>query len=98
MSCQDQINNIWDFLEIAAIVYNCKLVITSDTSVAHLAGGMGKTTWLVLQKIPDWRWGLDKETTYWYPSMRLFRQHRSGDWNELMVRVATELALYLEES
>ena len=56
VSCQDQINNTWDFLETAAIISNCDLVITSDTSVAHLAGGMGKTTWLLLHKVPDWRW------------------------------------------
>ena len=53
VSCQDQINETWDFLETAAIIANCDLVITSDTSVAHLAGGMGKTTWLLLHKVPD---------------------------------------------
>ncbi|MFM8524754.1 MAG: tetratricopeptide repeat protein [Cyanobacteriota bacterium] len=53
ISCQDQINDTWDFLETAAIIANCDLVITSDTSVAHLAGGMGKTTWLLLHKVPD---------------------------------------------
>jgi ADP-heptose:LPS heptosyltransferase len=91
VSCQDQINATWDFLETAAIIANCDLVITSDTSVAHLAGGMGKTTWLLLKKVPEWRWGLDGDTTFWYPSMRLFRQSEPGNWNEVMERVAEEL-------
>ena len=91
VNCQDQINDTWDFLETAAIIANCDLVITSDTSVAHLAGGMGKATWLLLHKVPDWRWGLAGQTTFWYPSMRLFRQTESGNWNEVMERVAEEL-------
>ena len=91
VNCQDQINDTWDFLETAAIIANCDLVITSDTSVAHLAGGMGKATWLLLHKVPDWRWGLAGETTFWYPSMRLFRQTESGNWNEVMERVVEEL-------
>ena len=91
ISCQDQVNDTWDFLETAAIIANCDLVITSDTSVAHLAGGMGKTTWLLLLKVPDWRWGLEGDTTFWYPSMRLFRQKERGNWEEVMERVAEAL-------
>ena len=91
VSCQDQINGTWDFLETAAIVANCDLVITSDTSVAHLAGGMGKTTWLLLKKVPDWRWGLKGDDTSWYPSMRLFRQTERSNWDETMERVAKAL-------
>ena len=91
VSCQDQANETWDFLETAAIIANCDLVITSDTSVAHLAGGMGKTTWLLLKKVPEWRWGLEGETTFWYPSMRLFRQRERGNWDEVMQRVAEAL-------
>ena len=91
ISCQDQVNGTWDFLETAAIIANCDLVITSDTSVAHLAGGMGKTTWLLLHKVPDWRWGLEGDTTFWYPSMRLFRQRERGNWNEVLQRVAEAL-------
>ena len=94
VSCQDQVNATWDFLETAAIIANCDLVITSDTSVAHLAGGMGKTTWLLLHKVPDWRWGLEGETTFWYPSMRLFRQTERGNWDEVMERVAEALQKY----
>ena len=91
VSCQEQINNTWDFLETAAIIANCDLVITSDTSVAHLAGGMGKTTWLLLHKVPEWRWGLEGDTSFWYPSMRLFRQSERGNWDQVMERVAEEL-------
>jgi tetratricopeptide (TPR) repeat protein len=96
VSCQAQVNDTWDFLETAAIIANCDLVITSDTSVAHLAGGMGKTTWLLLHKVPDWRWGLEGETTFWYPSMRLFRQKERGNWNEVMERVAKQLQKHFQ--
>lgn len=91
VSCQDRITDTWNFLETAAIIANCDLVITSDTSVAHLAGGMGKKTWLLLKKIPDWRWGLEGDTTFWYPSMRLFRQKERGNWSEVMERITTAL-------
>ena len=89
VNCQDQINETWDFLETAAIIANCDLVITSDTYVAHLAGGMGKTTWLLLHKVPDWRWGLEGEKTPWYKSVRMFRQHRDGDWHGVIQMMIT---------
>ena len=88
VECQPEINNTWDFLENAAIVENCDLIITSDTSIAHLAGGLGKATWLLLQHIPEWRWGLERENTFWYPSMRLFRQKDRNNWQEVMERVS----------
>ena len=91
VSCQPQVDETWDFLETAAIIANCDLVITSDTSVAHLAGGMGKNTWVLLKKVPEWRWGLEGDTTFWYPSMRLFRQRERGDWDEVLERVAEAL-------
>lgn len=64
ISCQDQINHCWDFLETAATFANCDLVITSDTCIAHLAGGMGKTTWLLLKQVPEWRWGLEGDSSF----------------------------------
>ena len=91
VACQDEINQIWDFAETAAMVANCDLIITNDTALAHLAGGMGKTTWLLLKKVPDWRWGMDGDTTFWYPSMHLFRQRESGNWAEVMERVVEAL-------
>ena len=98
VSCQDQVDEAWDFLETAAIIANCDLVITSDTSVAHLAGGMGKTTWLLLKNIPDWRWGLEGDTTFWYPSMRLFRQQQRGNWDEVLERVVEALQQHFKDS
>lgn len=90
-SAQPQVSEAWDFLETAAILANCDLVITSDTSLAHLAGGMGKPTWLLLKKVPEWRWGLAAEESFWYPTMRLFRQRQRGDWAEVLERVADAL-------
>lgn len=92
ISCQSQVDEAWCFLEAAAIIANCDLVITSDTSVAHLAGGMGVKTWLLLHKVPEWRWGLMGDRTFWYPSVRLFRQTEQGNWDEVVKRVSCELA------
>jgi len=91
VSSQKEINNIWDFEEVAAIISNCDLIISSDTSIAHLAGGMGKWTWLLLHKTPEWRWGLKKEKTFWYSSMKLFRQQEKYNWNKVMNIVSEEL-------
>ena len=94
VDCQEEINQIWDFVENAAIIMNCDLVITVDTAVAHLAGGLGQPTWLLLHKaVPDWRWGMEGSTTFWYPSMRLFRQREHGNWPEVMDRVASALQI-----
>ena len=88
---QPQINSVWDFLENAAIIENCDLIITCDTSIAHLAGGMGKKVWLLLRDIPFWTWGLKEEKTFWYPSMKLFRQKERHNWDEVMERVSNAL-------
>ena len=92
VECQSQIDSTWDFLESAAIVHNCDLIITNDTSIAHLAGGMGKNVWLLLKDIPFWTWGIKGDSTFWYPSMRLFRQKNRNDWKEVMTRVSLALA------
>ena len=73
------------------MIHNCRLIITSDSCVAHLAGAMGKETWLLLHFVPDWRWGLSEEKTFWYPSLRIFRQSKRNDWNEVFKRVKIEL-------
>jgi len=80
------------FKECAAVIAACDLVITTDTAVAHLAGGLGKQTWLLLKKVPDWRWGMDGSSTFWYSSMRLFRQNTHNNWQEAIERVAAELS------
>jgi len=96
VNCQHQVDSTWDFLENAAIIDNCDLIITCDTSIAHLAGGMGKKVWLLLKDIPFWTWGLKGESTFWYPSMKLFRQKERHNWNELMKRVSTTLREEIE--
>ena len=80
-----------DFADTAAAVENLDLVISIDTSVAHLAGAMGKPVWVLLKSDADWRWLLEREDSPWYPTMRLFRQRRRGDWNKVLSRVAGEL-------
>lgn len=97
VSCQDEINQTWDFLETAAIIQSCDLIITSDTATAHLAGGMGKPTWLLLHRVPDWRWGMTHETSFWYPSMRLFRQTKENDWPEVLGKVEDALKIFMSE-
>ena len=88
---QNIINETWDFQETAAIIENCDLIITSDTSVAHLAGGLGKSTWLLLKHIPEWRWGLKGEKTFWYESMRLFRKEKHETWKDIMDKVCIQI-------
>ena len=95
---QGLVNETWDFLETAAIIQSCDLIITTDTSVAHLSAGQGQTTWLLLQYIPEWRWGLQGETTFWYPTMRIFRQHHPGDWDSLIKTVANQAKKLLNSS
>ena len=80
-----------DFQDTAALCSQVDLVISVDTSIAHLAGTLGKETWVLLPFSPDWRWLLDIEQTPWYPSLRLYRQRSIGDWSEVLARVAAEL-------
>ncbi len=80
-----------DFADTAAFVECLDLVITVDTAVAHLAGGLGKPVWVLLPFAPDWRWMLERNDSPWYPSMRLFRQPGSGDWAPVIERVLKNL-------
>ncbi|MEA3153945.1 MAG: hypothetical protein QOK44_1534 [Betaproteobacteria bacterium] len=80
-----------DFAETAAVIENLDLVITVDTSVAHLGGALGKRVWLLLPFVPDWRWLAEREDSPWYPGMRLFRQTEFGNWSSVIERVAREL-------
>ena len=81
-----------DLADTAALIANLDLVITCDTSVAHLAGALGAPVWVGLPFAPDWRWMLGRSDCPWYPTMRLFRQLRPGDWVNLMQNMAKELS------
>ncbi|HLI03380.1 MAG TPA: tetratricopeptide repeat protein [Terracidiphilus sp.] len=80
-----------DLAETAALIATLDLVITTDTSIAHLAGAMGKPVWILLPHIADWRWMEGLETTPWYPAARLFRQQARADWSGVFARVIAEL-------
>ncbi|HXE42241.1 MAG TPA: hypothetical protein VN516_04370, partial [Candidatus Baltobacteraceae bacterium] len=80
-----------NFADAAQFIRQCDLVITCDTATAHLAGGLGGKVWVLLPFAPDWRWLLNRDDSPWYPSMRLFRQARAGDWAEVISRVKKAL-------
>jgi tetratricopeptide (TPR) repeat protein len=86
-------DQIESFADTAAIVSQLDLVISSDTSVVHLAGALGKPVWILLQHVPDWRWLLGRDDSPWYPTARLFRQTEFGDWAGVVQRVALALEL-----
>ncbi len=91
---QDLSRQLLDFTDTAAVVAQLDLVITIDTSVAHLAGALGKPTWVVLTFVPDWRWLLSRSDSPWYPTMRLFRQDSPGNWSGVFAQVARALQSY----
>jgi ADP-heptose:LPS heptosyltransferase len=80
-----------DFADTASVVAQLDLVISVDTSMAHLAGALARTTWVLLPFAPDWRWMLDREDSPWYPTVRLFRQTAPGDWAAVVHRVRDAL-------
>jgi tetratricopeptide (TPR) repeat protein len=80
-----------DFAETAGAMLNLDLVIAVDTAVVHLAGALARSAWVMLPFSPDWRWMLEREDSPWYPSLRLYRQPRPGDWDNVIARVAADL-------
>jgi hypothetical protein len=80
-----------DVLDTASVIAQLDLVITVDTMVAHLAGALGKPVWLLLTNPADWRWMLDRSDSPWYPTMRVFRQARDGEWGPVVERIADAL-------
>ena len=82
-----------DFADSAAAIENLDLVISVDTAVRHLAGAMGKPVWALLPFAPEWRWMLNRQDSPWYPTMRLFRQKKWGQWIPVFQRIAEELRI-----
>jgi tetratricopeptide (TPR) repeat protein len=83
------------FIDTAAVMANLDLVVGSDTSVPHLAGALGRPTWLALQYLPFWVWMLDRSDSPWYPTMKLFRQSSRGDWDGVVARMVADLEVLL---
>jgi Flp pilus assembly protein TadD len=79
------------FLDTAAIMKNCDLVISADTAPAHLAGALGVPAWVALKHVPDWRWFMGSADCPWYPSLRLFRHARTKDWASVFAAIEAEL-------
>ena len=80
-----------DFTDTAALCELMDIVISVDTSVAHLAGALGKTTWIMLPYSPDWRWLLDRDDSPWYPTVKLYRQDKIGDWSAVLKKMKSDL-------
>ncbi len=87
--------NCRDFHDTAAVVAALDLVISVDTSVVHLAGGLGVSVWVLLSRLGEWRWGMDREDCRWYPTARLFRQAVEDDWTPVVARVRDALQALL---
>lgn len=81
-----------DFADTASMIDSLDLVISVDTSVAHLAGALGKPVWMLTPYSPDWRWLVERDDTPWYPSMKIYRQAQAGDWGPVVAQVAADLA------
>ena len=79
------------FVDTAAVLKNLDLVIACDTAIVHLAGALAVPVWAALAYVPDWRWLLEREDSPWYPTLRLFRQKRWGDWDEVFQRIVQAL-------
>jgi tetratricopeptide (TPR) repeat protein len=84
----DFTSELHDFAQTAALIENLDLIISVDTSVAHLAGALGKPVWVLIPKPTDFRWLMDREDSPWYPTMRLFRQTTPGEWGEVVEKIA----------
>jgi tetratricopeptide (TPR) repeat protein len=89
---QDHSADLKDISDTAALIEQMDLVISVDTSVAHLAGALGKPVWIMLPHVPDWRWLLDREDSPWYPTARLFRQPSHGDWDSVIKSVISHIS------
>ena len=86
------------FIDTAAVMANLDLIISSDTSIPHVAGALGRPVWVALNYVLDWRWLLDRHYSPWYPTARLFRQPRRGDWTSVFAQIERELRSLLRSS
>jgi hypothetical protein len=93
----DWTDEFGDFNETASLAMNLDMIISVDTSVAHLAGGLGLPTWLLNRHASDWRWMRNREDSPWYPSMRIFTQNKAGDWDEVVSRMSAVLTDELQK-
>jgi ADP-heptose:LPS heptosyltransferase len=91
MELIDYTGELNDFADMAGLTENLDLVISVDTSIAHLAGALGKPVWVLIPHRSDFRWLMDREDSPWYPTMRLFRQKRGGNWDEVAERIGRAL-------
>ncbi|MBP2303079.1 tetratricopeptide repeat protein [Azospirillum picis] len=92
----DLSHKINDMADTAALLQDLDLVVTVDTSVAHLAGALGRPVWILLPHLADWRWLLDRDDSPWYPTARLFRQASPGDWEGVMRRLEEALVQHMQ--
>ena len=86
-----------DFYDTAALMCNLDLVITIDTSIAHLAGGLGLETWVPLPQLADWRYGKERDTSYWYEGTHLFRQTKTDHWYDVLERIHAKLKTRIQQ-
>ncbi|MEA2707469.1 MAG: hypothetical protein QOF78_70 [Phycisphaerales bacterium] len=91
LSLIDHTPHLRDWADTAALMANLDLIISVDTAIAHLAGALARPTWTLLSAAGEWRWLIDRADSPWYPTMRLFRQRKLGDWRDVMREVGTEL-------
>ena len=91
---EDWMGDCHDFMDTAALISNLDLVISVDSAIAHLAGALGKPVWLLNRSGSEWRWGLESESSPWYPSMRIFRQRKEESWERVIAHVANEFAAF----
>jgi hypothetical protein len=98
MALIDPMAEVADFADTAALVANLDLVISVDTAVAHLAGGLGRRVWLLSRYDGCWRWLHDRQDSPWYPGLRIYRQERPHDWSGVVARVRRDLASLAQRS
>ena len=85
------------FIDTAALIVNCDLIISCDTSIAHLAGALGCQIWVALKKIPEWRWMLDRTDSPWYPNMTLYRQKEPDNWEAVFKSMKQDLLSLIKD-